>query len=432
MTIDYAIIGLGKSGFACVEYLAAQGAALVVMDTRENPPYLAQLKARYPEVDVVLNRLDESALLQANERVLSPGISLQHPVLQRCLLQGKSFINDVTLFVRQAKAPVVAITGSNGKSTVVKLVEHICQASGVSVIIGGNIGTPVCDLLALKTPVFYVLELSSFQLMTCGRLDAHAAVVLNITPDHLDWHNNFDEYRDAKLSIYQGCHYAVDMMCLWHDQPRLATINQHDRFYSMDGMLFHNEQAIVSAQLLPYPGFHFVENVLAAFALTSTMGVSIDQMTKAVITFKGLPHRCQLVSKANDINWIDDSKATNVGACIAAITAMKQQTKGKLFLILSGLTKGVDLSPLLPVLKRSVDVLILLGEASKQYQALLPNQTHIYVQNMVEAVETAKQWASAGDTVLLSPAGASFDLFEDYAQRGEVFAQAVREHIAVE
>lgn len=418
MTAKYAILGLGKTGYSCVKYLADLNEAFIVLDDRDNPPYLKALREHYPGVTVFCGNLDVQLLDAVEQVIISPGLPFSHPLIAYAKTKNKPLLNDITLFLSVAKAPIVAVTGSNGKSTVVKLIEHL-TSEVFSVLAGGNLGTPVLDLLTAKTPDYYLLELSSFQLMLIDQLNAFAAVVLNISPDHLDWHRSYEEYKQAKMRIYEGCQHPVYMQALSYVLDVSGeTILQHGR-------------QVLKTESLPFLGKAYYENALVAFEVAHLMGLSNPDLAKRVHSFKGLPHRFELVADQDAVRWYNDSKATNMGACIAAVEAVRTSAAGRLVLMLSGLTKGVALTPLKLAISDKIDYLILVGEAAWHYTALFPSLKTVKVAGLRAAVHAANQFAEPGDVVLFSPAGASFDLFKDYQDRGNAFRQSVKEQLCL-
>ncbi|MBL0229889.1 MAG: UDP-N-acetylmuramoyl-L-alanine--D-glutamate ligase [Moraxellaceae bacterium] len=438
------VVGLGKTGLSCVRYLRQLGYKVAVNDTRTNPPNLAELQAEFADVEVSLGQLDEVLLLKAHEIIVSPGISIQEPVLLSAHLNaGIKIIGDIELFCRAVDKPIVAITGSNAKSTVTTLVGLMAQNAGVKVAVGGNLGTPVLELLQEDADL-YVLELSSFQLETTHSLRAAAATVLNISEDHMDRYANLMAYHKAKHRIYRNCHFYVtnrqDMLTtpllpdslpntsFGLDKPDLRSfgiIKEQGKSYLAKGQT----KLLDTAEMALF-GEHNMANALAALALGEAVNLPMDAMLDTLKTFTGLAHRCQLVATQQGVAWYNDSKGTNVGATLAAINGLGASISGKVILIAGGVGKGQDFSPLSPALAQYGKAVLLMGEdAPKIDQALQLNISKSYVSDLNHAVNTAQQLAQQGDVVLLSPACASFDMFKNYEDRGNQFVASVKRAI---
>lgn len=430
MVYDFIILGLGKTGFSCVEHILQQGKTCFVVDDRAYPPYLNALEQKYPDIKVFLAPIDESIFLQAKVALVSPGISPFHPWVQLLERHGTTLACDVTLFMQQVKKPVISVTGSNGKSTVVKLLSHLLSVH-YRVLLGGNYGIPVLDLLAQDEPDCYVLELSSFQLHYTNNLHSHAAVVLNLCEDHLDWHQNMAEYARAKLKVYQHCQHpqtSPDYMHVYQD-----CLPGSKSAYSLnnDGqMIMHEQATFIAVKDLPLLGKANTFNIVNALNLAATMQMQPQLLRAQLSSYQGLSHRCQKILIQDGITWYNDSKATNVGACIAAIEAVKSVTPAKLILILSGELKGVSVESLLHILAREVSHVILLGNTmASAIKSFLTLSSYTQVETMQQAVVSARAVACKHDSVLFSPAGASFDLYQNYAARGDDFCQQVKENI---
>lgn len=433
------VVGLGKSGMSNIRYLLQQGKKVVAMDTRQQPPELDHVIQEFPQVALHLGSLDEAILAQAAEIILSPGVSPQEPALVTAQNQGIPIIGDIELFARAAKAPIVAITGTNAKGTVTTLVGEMIQNAQYKVLVGGNIGTPALDLLTEETPDFYVLELSSFQLETTHSLQAAAATILNISEDHLDRHHTMSAYIAAKQRIYHGCHFAIvnrEDQNTWPEIPLVRVLSfglttpQANEF----GILKYDDQSWLSLgaeRLLPVDkllikGQHNWNNALAALALGTGIGLPLSSMLESLTHFRGLVHRCQWVAEKQGVAWYDDSKGTNVGATLAAIAGLGPALNGKLILIAGGIGKGADFSPLRAPIQKYVRAVILIGkDAPILEQAFNGATTIIHAIDMPEAIALARNAAQLNDAVLLSPACASFDMFRDYEHRGEVFKELV-------
>jgi len=429
------IVGLGKTGFSCVRHLVKHNYNIAVVDSRKQPPMLQQLQTSFPNIPIHIGNFAEDILAQADELIVSPGVSINELPVAKQIKNGIPAIGDIELFTHYAKAPIIAITGSNGKSTVTTLVGEMAKCAGLNVQVGGNLGTPALDLLNEPNPDLYVLELSSFQLETTYSLKAEVAVVLNISPDHMDRYKNIEEYTAAKMRIYNGCKIAVinrvEQACLFPtgkskylsfglDEPG------QNEFGIRNNYLSYGPQNLLAIDELKLKGQHQVANVLAALAIGTAVKLPMPVMLQVLREFEGLPHRCQWVAKINGVDWYNDSKGTNVGATQAAIEGMGSSIAGKLILIVGGQGKGADFSPLYAGVKKYVRSVILIGkDASKLAVALNAATEILYAKSMRQAVEIAMQKARKRDAVLLSPACASFDMFDNFEHRGKVFADEV-------
>lgn len=430
-----AVVGLGLSGLATVRFLLSKGIKPVLMDSRSKPAGIEQIAAE--KVDgIYLGELDANRLAKMDIIVLSPGLSPNHPAIRFAVAQGAALLGDVELFARFNTRPVVAITGSNGKSTVTMLVEAMLKCSGIKALAAGNIGLPVLDALAQTDTAVYVLELSSFQLDTTSSLHSVAACILNISADHLDRYADMAAYAASKQRVYQHTRLAVfnldDAATTPEQAEHTLGIKLADSGY---GITQHNGQRwlnVAAEPLLPVSemtlfGAHNEFNALVACALALAAGASRDGLIRALRQFVSLPHRCSLVAEKNAVRWVNDSKATNIGATLAAIAGLRPGVSGKLILIAGGDAKGADVRELNAVLQRDVQQLITLGQDGPAIAALTDNS--IQVKTLQEAVKVAAKLAQPGDMVLLSPACASLDMFNSYAERGELFAAAVKAEV---
>ena len=420
------IVGLGKTGMSCVRYLAKQGFNLAVVDSRVDPPGLAELRQNFPDIQVYLGGFDEDILSQANELIISPGVALSEPAIAACLKRGIKAIGDIELFARATKTPIVAITGSNGKSTVTSIVGAMVEAAGIKVGVGGNLGKPALDLLSEEAD-FYVLELSSFQLETTKSLQAEAAVVLNISSDHMDRYRDLAEYLTAKQRIYSGCRAAV----INRDDPlsydNVVLPQKTISFGVDDGYLMYGNEKLLLADELKIKGRHNAVNALAALALGKAINLPLSAMIKALRDFPGLPHRCQWIAKINNIDWYNDSKGTNVGATGSAIEGLGAERKGKIILIAGGIAKDKDFSLLHDPVARYARAVVLIGKDAELIERALTGASKIlHASSMADAVAISNREALSGDAVLLSPACTSFDMFNNFEHRGEVFAMEVK------
>jgi UDP-N-acetylmuramoylalanine--D-glutamate ligase len=433
------IVGLGTTGLSCARFLTAQGAEIAVTDSRTNPPSLETLRSELPDVAVFVGGFDPEAFARADCLVVSPGISLREPLIIEARASGVEILGDIEIFAHFVRAPVIAITGSNGKSTVTTLVTEMARESGLKTAMGGNIGTPALDLLPMQ-PDLYVLELSSFQLETTSSLEPAAAVILNISEDHMDRYSSLSDYTAAKVRIYHGGGALVVNRDDALVRATLAMVQQGRpvvRFgleepaaddlglceHDGEVWLCRGTERLLRERELKIKGRHNTANALAALALGHVVGLSQAAMLTALQRFAGLPHRCQWVRERQEVVWYNDSKATNVGAALAAIEGIPAR---KLVLIAGGQGKGQDFIPLREAVSRHCRAVVLLGEdAPRLQQALADTVPLIHVATLGEAVREASNLAQPGDAVLLSPACASFDMFKDYADRGARFISVV-------
>ena len=431
------VVGLGKTGLSCVRYLSGLGQSVHVVDTREQPPGLPRLKKDYPAVTTDLGQIDEAVLEQVDQVIVSPGLPMDMPLLLAARARKLPVLSDIDLFVAAARAKVVAITGSNGKSTVTCMLNDMVLAAGHKVSTGGNLGVPALDLLSDEIPDFYLLELSSFQLERSGYLPLHAAVVLNISPDHQDQHRSYEEYIEAKARIFEACQHPV----VNRDDPVVMGMLKGESEYTafslseprgqdlgitlVDGQrwLSRGAKGLMPADQLTLVGRHNEANALAAMAVGSVMGLADAPMTSALRAFRGLDHRMQEVRCRNGVLWIDDSKGTNVGATVAAVRGLD----GPLVLIAGGLSKQADFRPLAAALTWRTLGIVLIGRDADSLRRDLETAAPIHMAgSMQAAVDKAEALATPGSTVLLSPACASQDMFDDYAHRGREFSDCVR------
>jgi UDP-N-acetylmuramoylalanine--D-glutamate ligase len=434
------IVGLGATGLSCARYLAAQGESLAVTDTRENPPGLEALRKDYPDMAMFLGGFQTDVFNAASRLVVSPGVSLEEPLIRSAKQRHIEIVGDVELFARAAKAPVVAITGSNGKSTVTTLLGEMARVAGKRVAVGGNLGKPALDLLD-ESVELYILELSSFQLESTHSLRSQAAVVLNVSADHMDRYRNLDEYAATKASIYAGSGIKV----INRDDPIVATMAVTDEavigftldsptegdfgLHELEGIKWLSEGHVplMPVTELRIPGHHNIANALAALALGSAVGLAQNDMLTALRHYSGLPHRTQWVCDKKGVHWYNDSKGTNVGATIAALQGLHPENgSSRSVLIAGGDCKDADFSPLAPVVEETARAVILIGKDASKLEAVLVGRVQImHAASLQQAVGLAAELAQPGDRVLLSPACASFDMFRNFEARGEAFIQAV-------
>ncbi|WP_191831038.1 UDP-N-acetylmuramoyl-L-alanine--D-glutamate ligase [Pseudomonas fluorescens] len=433
------VVGLGKSGMSLVRFLANRGVAFAVADTREQPPELETLRRDYPQVEVRCGELDVEFLCRADELYVSPGLALATPALQQAAARGVKLSGDIELFARNAKAPIIAISGSNAKSTVTTLVGEMAAAAGKRVAVGGNLGTPALDLLSDDVEL-YVMELSSFQLETTDQLNAEVATVLNVSEDHMDRYSGLPAYHLAKHRIFRGARQvvvnrqdALSRPLLAENQP-VWTFGLNTPDFKAFGLREENGekylafefQNLMPVRELKIRGSHNQSNALAALALGHAVGLPMDAMLSSLRTFAGLAHRCQWVRERDGVNWYDDSKATNVGAALAAIEGLGADIDGKLVLVAGGDGKGADFSALRAPVAAHCRAVVLLGrDAERLAEALGDSVPLVRVKTLEEAVQQCAELAQSGDAVLLSPACASLDMFKNFEERGRLFAQAV-------
>lgn len=429
------VVGAGETGLSVARFLNRNGIRFAVVDSRDRPPSLGELLESMPDAAVFTGGFDAAAFKVATHLIVSPGVSLREDSIVKAHEQGARIIGDIDLLAACTEAPIVAITGSNGKSTVTTMLGAMARAAGKNVAVGGNLGTPALDLLAPDVDL-YVLELSSFQLERTQLLNAAAATVLNVSPDHLDRHDGIDGYALEKQKIFRG----DGVMVLNADDPivnemampgrRISTFairteaEFHLAWEGQKGYLMHDERRLMALDELPLEGLHNAANALAALALGAAIGIEERLMCDALKKFKGLSHRMQRVAVKKGITWVNDSKATNIGACVAALQGYTR----KVVLIAGGDAKGADMNELVPAIKSQAKSVIVMGKDGPLIEQALNGCVPVYrAENVAKAVKIAADIAEQGDTVLLSPACASLDQYKNYKERGEKFATAVLE-----
>ena len=437
------VLGLGETGLSALRWLRKHGAEVSIADSRLHPPGVDDVLKTYPDIKVHTGPFVLDVLMDCDFIVSSPGVPLAEPALQAAITQGKKVVGDIELFAlhRPASAKVIAITGSNGKTTVTTLVGEICKRAGLSTVVAGNIGLPVLDTLEDKAPDVYVLELSSFQLETTYSLKVDVATVLNISEDHMDRYDTIEDYAAAKARIYDHATLAVvnrdDPASLGLTKTEAVSFGLNEaQNYSDFGLIEVNgtwlssgKRKLIPVSDLKIQGQHNVANALAAVALCSNIGIEKSAIIQTLRQFKGLPHRVEWVANINDVDYYDDSKGTNVGATCAAIKGMTKAGKPqKVVLLAGGDGKGQDFSPLLEAVQANARAVVLFGRDAPLIESvLLASELPIYdAIDLREAVAIAHKIASKGDAVLLSPACASFDMFKNYVHRAEVFIDAVK------
>lgn len=438
----YLVVGLGKTGLSIARYLKRRQLPFIVFDTRQQTPLADAFKKEFVGVELFLGDFPESLYSEIKTILCSPGVSLDEPFLQKARDKQIPISGDIDCLVECIDAPIIAITGTNGKSTVTTLVGEMVKAAGLRAAVAGNIGLPVLDMLDVGVQYdIWVLELSSFQLDITQALKPLAACILNVTPDHLDRHHTLEAYINAKQRVYRDANVIIYNR---HDEQTKPVNNNPLAMLSNFGLntpkagewglitkkgetfLAKGDEPLLSVNELRIRGRHNWENALAACALAQAAGIGIEPMKAVLKRFAGLPHRCQWVRTLNGVDWVNDSKGTNVGASLSAIEGIGAALEGKVVWIAGGVGKGADFSELAPAVAQYVRTAILLGlDAYKIAQCLSKETAIVHVANLDEAITTARQHALPGDVVLMSPACASFDMFRDFNHRGDDFIAAV-------
>jgi len=427
------VVGLGITGLSVIRFLSKQGFDCAAADSRDKPLMQEQLLTEFPKIDLYCGDFSQCDFSIFTHLIVSPGLALTIPAIQQAMSQGLKLISDIDLFCCATQKPVIAITGSNGKSTVTTMLGEMAQAAEKKVAIGGNLGLSALDLLSDEIEL-YVLELSSFQLERVSVLNAAAATVLNMSPDHLDRHADLQTYANEKRKVFLGDGVMVlnadDVAVMAMQNPQ----RQQSYFSIKQTTGFHigiknNREYLVDENdyLMPcddlfLEGRHNLANALAALALGKAVGLNLHAMCKGLKKFTGLAHRMQKVAEINNVTWVNDSKATNIGACIAALEGYTQ----KVILIAGGDAKGADMTELQAAVQEKSKAVIVMGQDAPLMTKALNGVVAVYQAiSMLDAVKQAAQLANFGDTVLLSPACASIDQYKNYQQRGNMFAQAV-------
>ena len=455
------VLGLGESGLAMARWCVRMGARVRVADTRSNPPFAVQLRERVAEAEFVSGEFTAALLADIDILALSPGLPAGQMVVLQARLKGIAVVGEIELFAHALRnlhsvvemPRVIAITGTNGKTTTTALTGHLCKAAGYDTAIAGNISpaalTALLDRIESDAlPRIWVLELSSFQLETLNSLNADAATVLNISDDHLDRYINLDEYAETKARVFgsgDGCIPHDGTQVLNRDDARVRRMaiagrplltfgldvpaHEHDfGLLQKDGepWLAQGDQALIPFSKLPINGLHNAANALAALALCSALGLPMDRLLAGLQTFKGLPHRVEFVADVNGVRYYDDSKGTNVGATLAALEGRLAGADGKVVLIAGGDGKGQDFSPLRSAVENCARAVVLIGRDAGRLEAALEGGVPLHTAvDLPAAVHLSAELAAPGDVVLLSPACASLDMFRNYAHRAEVFVAAV-------
>ncbi len=441
----YLVAGLGKTGLSIARYLFRKNKDFAVFDTRKEPLGLQEFQTEFPQIAIYLEHVPEELFTKITDIITSPGLSLDLPFFKKAHEKGIAVYGDIECLAREIHAPIVTITGTNGKSTVTTLVGEMAKAAGIKVAVAGNIGTPVLDRLnEAQHYDLWVLELSSFQLDLTYSLSSIAATILNVSPDHLDRHHSMSAYIEAKQRIY---HQAQTI--LYNRDDAATTPNQKNQelaervisfgndcpptendwgLINKEGQIYlsRGKELILAVDSLRIKGVHNWHNALAACALADALTISQGVMQNVLVSFSGLNHRCQWVRTLNEVDWINDSKGTNIGATISAINGIGGSMQGKIVLIAGGQGKGADFKELRQSIRGFVRSIVLIGEdADKMEDALSEVVPITRASSLENAVTLAEAQAKPGDVVLLSPACASLDMFRDYNHRGEVFTASV-------
>ena len=436
------VAGLGISGVAAVNFLHEKGYRVAVTDSRAVPPGHDQIPA---DVQTSFGQFDQDLLLSAEEIIISPGLDPKLPEIQAAIAKGIPVISEIQVLRRATDKPIVAITGSNAKSTVTTLIGLMAENAGKKVAVGGNLGRPALDLTK-DDPELYILELSSFQLETTSNLNAEVAVVLNLSEDHLDRHGDMMGYHTAKHRIFQGVKKVVhnrddsltrplvpDATPMQSFGLNAPDMNQYGVLRETDGTMWlaRGRERLLKSSDMYMQGTHNVANALACLALGEAIDLPLDSMLETLKTFKGLEHRCEFVKDVNGVRYYNDSKGTNIGATLAALDGLGaaiEVQQGKVAIILGGQGKGQDFTALRESLSKFAKVAVLIGEDRPVIEkAIEGTTTLLHAESLAEAVALCQQNTQPNDVVLLSPACASFDMFSGYPQRGHQFVALVNE-----
>ncbi|WP_426358430.1 UDP-N-acetylmuramoyl-L-alanine--D-glutamate ligase [Pseudocolwellia sp. HL-MZ19] len=439
------VLGAGLTGLSCVRFLQNNNITCAVNDSREKPTDLSAFNKDFPEVTLHTGQWNAELIKNAEVLIVSPGVDLNEEVIQSSINSDCEVIGDVELYCQLSKTPILAVTGSNGKSTVVSLLHYLGNKLGYKTQLGGNIGVPVLDLLAVhgsdneQEIDCLVLELSSFQLETLTSMQAMAGSILNVSDDHLDRHKTLENYTAIKQAIYPQSRVVVvnrddlatqvpndavkEQISFGTDKPETGHFGIE--VFNDIAYLMYGDEKLITLNTLPLAGMHNALNYLAALALGVNAGWSLPLMVEALSGFKGLEHRCERIESQDGIQWINDSKATNVGATLAAIKGLSAVVgkNQKLILIAGGEGKGANFTPLKDVMAQHVNVLYTLGKDGDKIAELAENS--IKVSSIEEAVKLASASVKQGDMVLLSPACASIDMFKNFIERGQAFVKAI-------
>ena len=430
------VVGSGATGLSCARFLSEHGFSFKIIDSRSN---ITDINNQF---EIIGGDFKQDDFTAADILVVSPGVSVKHPYIQSAIKQGKEVIGDVEIFCRLANKPIVAITGSNGKTTVTTLVSEILSAQNLNVKTGGNIGVPCLELLGDDEPDCYVLELSSFQLETTSSLNAFVSVVLNLTEDHMDRYKSFAEYVEAKKIILRQAKNIVvntddslvNEICEKVSANKITFAIDTNAYFTITRQagtewVVHKHKPLFDLSGIKIIGLHNKLNILAALSLCSLFDIDLVRAQQVINEFKGLPHRSQVVNSEHGVKWVNDSKATNIGATVAALAGFANES---LFLILGGQAKGQNFSELLPALNKNIKKIVIYGEDRTKIFNELKGKTEVaieQVQTLSDAVASINPLTAKDDVVLFSPACASFDQFENYMQRGDFFTKIVSENM---
>ncbi|AMW77625.1 UDP-N-acetylmuramoyl-L-alanine--D-glutamate ligase [Acinetobacter sp. TGL-Y2] len=436
------VAGLGISGVSAVNFLHEKGYRVAVTDSRAIPPGHDQIPAA---VQTSFGQFDLELLLQAEEIIISPGLDPKLPEIQAAIAKGIPVVSEIQILRRATDKPIIAITGSNAKSTVTTLMGLMAADAGINVAVGGNLGRPALDLTK-DDPELYILELSSFQLETTSHLNADVAVVLNISEDHLDRHGDMFAYHTAKHRIFQGVKKVVhnrddsltrplvpDATPMQSFGLNAPDMNQYGVLRDTDGTIWlaRGRERLLKSSDMYMQGLHNIANALACLALGEAIGLPLAGMLETLKTFKGLEHRCEFVKELNGVRYYNDSKGTNIGATLAALDGLGAAIEaqgGRVAIILGGQGKGQDFSALCNALSKYAKVAVLIGEDRAVIEQAIQGTTCLmHANSLKEAVALCEQHTQAHDVVLLSPACASFDMFTGYPERGRQFVALVNE-----
>ena len=429
------ILGLGVTGLSVARFFIRNNISFRIADSRQDPPMLQISKNENLLHDFYFGDWSESLLEDISEVIISPGIAESESIVRWIRAKNISIISDIELFGRYVKAPMIGITGSNGKSTVTQLLGEMALASSLKAYICGNIGNPVMECISDNAEL-YIVELSSYQLDYTNKLDLFAGVITNISPDHLDRYSSYSNYISSKLSIYDYSMFNIINL----NEPEVNGISG-DNFFSIEKNeskcdffaskkdnfyeVFHQSKVLMTSDDLLVVGKHNIENMLASLTLGYRFGLSVNTMKEAAIEFKGLVHRLEFVSTMNQVDFYNDSKSTNAISTITAINALYTKYTN-LVLILGGIAKKEDYSEMFKLINQKVKTVVLIGESSSDFFRHIDGPWVVISESMKEAVEVSKAVAESG-AVVLSPGCASFDMFDNFSNRGEVFKHHVLE-----
>ncbi|TOE63113.1 UDP-N-acetylmuramoyl-L-alanine--D-glutamate ligase [Vibrio parahaemolyticus] len=419
------VVGLGITGLSVVKHLRKTQPQLTVkvIDTRDNPPGAERLPE---QVELHRGGWNTQWLAEADLVVTNPGIALATPEVQTVLAKGTPVVGDIELFAWAVNKPVVAITGSNGKSTVTDLTGVMAKAAGLTVGVGGNIGVPALELLEQDADL-YVLELSSFQLETTSSLKLKAAAFLNLSEDHMDRYEGMADYRAAKLRIFDHAELAVvnrdDQETYPEVEMPVVTFGSDEQAYGLEVVgsrtwLLDHGQRVIASDELKLVGKHNLANALVVLALLKAAGVDYHNALNALKNYTGLTHRCQVVADNRGVKWVNDSKATNIASTMAALSGL--ESTGKLYLLVGGVGKGADFTPLKPIFATLNLQLCCFGLDGDDFMPL--HESAIRFNTMEDVIQQISSQLKSGDMVMLSPACASFDQFDNFMARGDAFA----------